>query len=195
MKIKIIAIVMIGLFFSCKHKKNDSIVSEYPTEDTTNAAPSFFPVTGFIEGQIAELKNSNKKITAYLSKANKTDSMPLLPKIWDSVFADFHLPNIDSATLSKYFKETKFEDQTLEAITLSYDAKETLPNDILWKHWDIYINPETNEVERIYMVKSLPNNTTLQLTWIPGNSCKKTFITEGDTTNKMMVSEATYQWK
>ena len=121
--------------------------------------------------------------------------MPLLPKIWDSVFADFHLPNIDSAILSKYFKETKFEDQTLEAITLSYDAKETLPNDILWKHWDIYINPETNEVERIYMVKSLPNNTTLQLTWIPGNSCKKTFITEGDTTNKMMVSEATYQWK
>ena len=195
MKIKIIAIVMVSVLLSCKHKKDDSQSSNFPATDTTVAAPSFFPVTGFIEGQIAELKNANKKITAHLTKDNKTDSILLLPKQWDSVFADFHLPNIDSTTLSKYFKETKFEDQTLDAITLSYDANQSLPNTIPWKHWDIYINPESNEVERIYLVKSLPNNTTLQLTWIPGSSCKKTYIREGDTTNKLMVSEATYQWK
>ncbi len=187
--------VMVVILSSCQHKKNEPTTTEIPATDTATVAPSFFPVTAYLEGQIVEIKNAHKKITAYHTANQQTDSILVAANQMDSIFSDFVMPNIDSTTLARYFKETKFEDQTLNAITLSYDAKEMLPDTILWQHWDIYIQPETNEVERIYLVKTLPNNTTLQLTWIPGSLCKKTYIAEGDATQKMMVSETTYQWK
>ena len=56
-------------------------------------------------------------------------------------------------------------DQTINAVTFSYDPKTRLPDSIKLNHWDIYIDPQKNTVQRIYMVKEeLINGTSVTST-------------------------------
>ena len=71
--------------------------------------------------------------------------------------------------MHSFFTEKSFLDQTINAYTFSYDPKKQLPDSIDLVHWDVYMNPQTNKVERIYMVKekdSMDNSVTKQLTWV-----------------------------
>ena len=65
-------------------------------------------------------------------------------------------------------------DQTINAVTFSFDAKMKLPDSIKLNHWDVYIDPQKNTVQRIYMVKEdIVNgaNITTQLTWKADKWC------------------------
>ena len=62
-----------------------------------------------------------------------------------------------------------------------------------WKHWDIYINPESNRVSRIYLVKQIDSITTKQLTWIPEKSCKIITIKSVENTTDI-VDEISIKW-
>ena len=65
-------------------------------------------------------------------------------------------------------------DQTINAITFSYDAKTKLPDSIKLNHWDVYIDPQKNTVQRIYLVKEETINgesVTTQLTWKVNKWC------------------------
>jgi hypothetical protein len=63
------------------------------------------------------------------------------------------------------FSEKSFLDQTINAYTFSYDPKVQLPDSIKLIHWDVYMNPQTNSIQRIYMLKQNADTTT-QLTWV-----------------------------
>ena len=76
---------------------------------------------------------------------------------------------IDSQVSFLLYKENSFLDQTINAYTFSYDPKKQLPDSIHLTHWDVYMNPQTNSIERIYMVKekdSANQKITTQLTWL-----------------------------
>ncbi len=134
----------------------------------------FFPVTDFLLGQLNEtdsLPITPLKITI---NGNKQDSLWLRKEnIREFAFPFLH-PVIDSASMSNYFTEKSFFDQTINAVTFSYDLKRPMPDSMKLNHWDVYLDPQKNTVRRIYLVKAEivnKQNITTQLTWKVGKWC------------------------
>ena len=81
---------------------------------------------------------------------------------------------IDSVSMQNLFEGKSFMDQTINAVTLSYDPMQKLPDSIKLNHWDVYIDPQKDTVQRVYMVKEeMINGTTVttQLTWKVNKEC------------------------
>lgn len=142
----------------------------------------FFPVTEFLKGQIAEIKDKGITPLRYFIKRDKIDSSWLNMSELNQNFADFLLPEIDSVKLSSLYNAKRFYDQTLNEITLTYEAKQSDYNKQVWMGWNVYINPETGKVDRIYLMKRINEKQTAQLTWIPYKNCKLlNLFDDGDT--------------
>lgn len=165
---------LILLILSCGHQKNESnITLEKQNIDKVIEVSTFFPVTDYIKGEINNIRTSGKNPIRYFYKNGKIlDSTWIKIGSFESEFSEFTNPKIDSLNDADYYFENKFFDNTINAFTLTYDLKETHPISKLWTHWDIYINPETNLVSRIYLVKQVDKVTSKQLTWLTNKSCK-----------------------
>ena len=137
-----------------------SISSEVPI--------SFFPVTDFLLGQLSEIDNLPVTPLKININGKKQDSTWLKREDIRKLAAPFLYPVIDSVFMAKYFAGKSFLDQTINAFTFSYDVKTQLPDSIKLIHWDVYIDPQKNNVQRIYLVKEDSKhaaNITTQLTW------------------------------
>ena len=133
--------------------------------DSTN----IFPVTSFLRAQLKELDTMPVTPLFVITKNGKDDSTWMQRTDIRKNAFPFLSPEIDSATMHLFFKENSFLDQTINAYTFSYDPKKTLPDSLNLTHWDVYMNPQTNSIERIYMVKefdSANQSITRQLTWV-----------------------------
>mgnify|MGYP003454644399 FL=1 len=71
-------------------------------------------------------------------------------------------------------------DQSIDAITLTYEPISILPDSFKLSRWDIYIDPKSNKVKRVYMVKEVAPTRTLQLTWVSNQRCKIVSIITDD---------------
>ncbi len=177
---KIIILIIAGIYITgCKQKIS------VPKPPQIQPQKNFFPVTQYLLGQIKELKSlpvTPLKVTTFNSKS---DSVWIKREEINSFILPFITPEIDSVSLSKYFSERSFLDQTINAFTFSYDPVTQLPDSIIIKHWDVYVDPDNNEVKRIYIIKQLNKNDspqTIQLTWKSGNYCQVTTILEKEGT-------------
>ncbi len=140
----------------------------------TADAQSFFPVTDFLLGQLNEIDSLPVTPLKIIISGDKRDSIWQKKKDIRPFAAPFLFPVIDSASMQIFFTEKSFMDQTINAITLTYDPKIKLPDSMKLNHWDIYIDPATNKVQRIYMVKEEEINgetVTTQLTWMVNKWC------------------------
>jgi len=155
---------------------------------------SFFPVTNYLKGQIYEIAEKGKFPIKYTTVNNKTDSVILNFEGLNELFKDFLHPEIDSANLTSLFKETKFLDQTIDAFTFVYDPQVTLPDSVQLKHWDVYIDPQSSKVKRIYMLKSINDHKTLQLTWQSNQWCKITTIINESADSSRIEKEEKISW-
>ncbi len=166
-------------FVSCTNSSTEEagLISQ---EKGSVEKQSFFPVTNYIKGQLYEIKNMGINPLKFTTDNNNhTDSVWLKLEEIDSAVKEFLQPVIDSANLISLFTETKFADQTLDAFTFTYDATGILPDTMSWKHWDVYIDPATGKVKRLYLVKDVGNQRILQLTWQSNKWCKiSTLITD-----------------
>jgi hypothetical protein len=136
----------------------------------------FFPVTSYIKGQIHDIFEKGLTPIKYTITKDHTDSVLIKFSMLDDLLKEFLDPKIDSANFVPYFAETKFLDQTINAFTFTYDPKPGIPDSIAIKHWDVYIDPETNKVQRVYLIKNSGRDKTLQLTWQSNKWCKTTTI-------------------
>ncbi len=159
---------------SCKGNKENKNVQPYekPEEDTSN----FFPVTAYLKGQVYELNKDGINPIQYTTTGNKKDSIWLPVEKMPEAFAPFLETVIDSMNLKDTFKQEGFLDQTINAYTFSYDPKITLPADYALQHWDVYIDPESHKVKRIYIVKNAGKNIIMQMTWQADAFCKIIWI-------------------
>lgn len=101
---------------------------------------------------------------------------------------------IDKENLTALFKESRFNDQSTEAITFTYDPKLILPDSFVLRHWDVYVDPEKGTIKRVYIVKQLRENGKLftqQLTWQTGKWAK--IVTIANETGTVQ-SEITWVW-
>ena len=185
---------MLWLFGGCNNKKPEqAVVPQAAAEATPDSMDNFFPVTTYIKGEIFNIKNIGITPVRKITVGNHTDSSFVKAETYDSVFADFISPVIDTANLKGIFTETKFLDQTLNAFTFSYDPAGEKAAAFPFIHWDVYIDAETNKVRRVYLVKKISAEKTRQLTWQSGKWCKIiTLKTAGDKAG--IVSEEKIKW-
>lgn len=193
MKIFLFYLASCFLFISCNQQK----VSSPSTDAITNDKPAtarFFPVTEYLMGQLAEIRNKGINPLKLTKNKNVEDSSWIKMEELETAFAAFLVPVIDSSNMTRLFKESKFLDQTIDAYTFSYDPYGPLPDSMQLMRWDVYINPETNSVSRIYLVKKSGDNKTEQLTWLHGKSCRMVTISNGKEGKAIVEKEITIKW-
>lgn len=188
MQKKYISYFFIFLFFVVSCNLRDEKIVE--TESANEVV--IFPVTEFIKGQIVNLESGSITPLKITTINGKSDSVWLKTEDIQNFVAPFITPVIDSASMNDYFSKQSFLDRTLNAFTLTYQANEHLPQDILLKHFDVYIDPDDNSVQRVYMVKeALPNgpDSTTQLTWLTKKSCSIVTIVKSSDSSKIVKEE------
>lgn len=173
MKILFPVIACIFILFSCNNSgKTDSVAVERNIEKNQK----FFPVTAYLKGEIYNIKKAGINPLKFTTINNQTDSVWLKIEELDTAVSEFLHPEINDTNLISLFTEKSFLDQTINAVTFTYDATVSLPDSMLLKHWDVYIDPQSNNVKRIYLVKEISKSKTLQLTWVSNKWCKITSI-------------------
>ena len=175
--LKLFFILLIPAFIitACDQKK-----IEQQDKKISQDKDNFFPVTQYLLGQLKEMDSLPITPLKITHVNGKTDSVWMKKEEIRPFVQPFLNPVIDSLRWSGYFTEKSFLDQTINAFTFSYDPIKQLPDSIELKRWDVYVDPATGTVKRIYIVKQL-NTTpaqTIQLTWKQGSYCKITTITE-----------------
>ncbi|MFC4262494.1 hypothetical protein ACFOWM_06380 [Ferruginibacter yonginensis] len=194
MKQLIIVYFSVALLLSCNNNSGAN-----NTQNSTNinaaqdTAANFFPVTAFLKGEVNNIKTGGVTPLKKITIGNHTDSTWLKMDSIEIAVSDFLSPIIDSANLKKTFTEKKFLDQTINAFTFSYDPIDASNNNFLFKHWDVYVDPDKNIVKRIYLIKTANDGKTLQLTWQTGKWCKIVTIATIDGAD-VVVKEEKILW-
>ncbi len=165
-------IILIAACNTKKETKVDSATSSNPEIIIGDTVSNFFPVTSYLKGEIFGIKNIGITPIKKTTVNNKTDSVWVRINEFDDAFAAFLNPVIDTANLKDIFTEKRFLDQTLNAFTFTYDPKNNKADTFAFKHWDVYVDPETNSVKRIYLAKTVDAETDLKLFWESGKWCK-----------------------
>ncbi len=183
------------LLFSCANKKSKEISAK---NDAPAGPPQrFFRVTDFLLGDIRGIASKGVTPLKITTVNNHSDSVWLKLEELGTAMREFTSPVIDSANLVDLFQETKFHDQTLNTFTFTYDPRGKLPDTMPLTHWDVYIDPETGTVKKVYMVKRKKENSqdkTIQLTWRSGKWCKTTTIYTKPDGNTAVEKEETILW-
>ena len=183
---KIFISIFVCSFFLYSCADHGKPAEQLAAKDTLEKQ-KFFPVTDYLEGEVYNIKKSGVNPLMYTTVNGHTDSVWIKIEELDSVVAEFLNPRIDSTNLVTLFAGKSFLDQSLNAVTFTYDAAVVLPDSMKLKHWDVYIDPKTSKVKRIFMVKEIDKTRMLQLTWMNGQWCKITTI--GTDANSVMKVE------
>ncbi len=192
--------VLIILFFSltgCNNNNTKAPVGADGPSGTTAKVDSFFPVTSYIKGQLHEIDSLPVTPLRIITAGEKSDSFWIKREELKLYLQPFISNEINETNLTALFKESKFNDLTLNAITFSYDPAKSLPDSLLLQHWDVYVNPETNKVSKIYIVKKIANkkeNTIQQFTWVADKWAKIVTIKNSQEGAKPIISEEKFIW-
>jgi len=198
MRITTLLILVLAVSISCNQGKKTVDTTERVNQknvDSSKETASFFPVGDFIKGELTEIRRNGKNPIKYFFRGKQQDSSWIKVEALETEFQEFYSPLIDSISYASFFSEKKFFDETLSAVTLVYDPINILPETLPWINWDFYIDPETNSVNRIYLVKKLSPDQSRQFTWIPGKSCRAITIVESNKGEKpQIIDEVNIKW-
>jgi hypothetical protein len=155
------AAIICSIFFvySCKSK---------PAKEKA----TFMDVASYLKGQLAYLDTVPFAILKTTFKDTiYSDSIYIKKEQLRSLVSSYLLPQLEKESFENSFSENTFIDATINTITLTYNAVDkTLPIQRI----DVYVNPETEQIKRIYMVRQEQlKDTSLsqQLLWNHNSSC------------------------
>lgn len=171
----VIALVFVTVLAACNHKQSAPSEQSKTSELNKAKVDSFFPVTSFLKGQLRSIDSLPITPLRVNTIKEKSDSIWLKKNELAQILSPFFSQEIAETNLTGLFKETKFNDLSLNAITFTYDPKDKLPDSVSLIHWDVYINPETGEVSKVYLVRRIKGkekNITQQLTWLTNKWAK-----------------------
>jgi len=192
----IIFLLFFQLFISCNNKRKEG---KRETKTINNTAVNtikepFFPVTSYLKGQINNIQKGGVNPIKYVSIKNRTDSSWVKMEDLGKEVSSFLEDIIDTANLAHLFAEKKFLDQTINAYTFTYDPIGRLPDSFRLQHWDVYVDPETNYVKRIYLIKKINDNKILQLTWQSDKWCKLVTISTDKDGKSTVEKDILIKW-
>jgi hypothetical protein len=190
--------LFMGIHLGCSgsdEKKSDT--EEQQSEAKKNAEESFFPVTAFLSGEIREMWELGTKVSSVVHEDGKNthnvwqdDTLS-----WKKSFQDFFTPPIDSIRLGGTYRLSKFMDETIHAVTLSYERNTPITTFPEWNNWNVYIEPETGTVKKLFLVKKLDISHLQQLTWKHGQGCLIRDFDLDSTGQMVLKKEQEYSWK
>ena len=186
--------IAIFVLYSCAENTQQT---SGPADIAAKDSASFFPVTSFIKGQILTLDSLPVTPLQLTTVKGKTDSTWVQKKDLRELLKPFLTPVIDEKSLTPYFKESSFTDQTINMVTFTYDPKGALPDSMAILHWDVYISPETGNVTKVYIVKKLAQSNQLftqQLTWQTNKQAKIVTILNKPDGSLELVREVLLTW-
>lgn len=192
---KLFSSLFIVLFlFSCGQKKDNTTVAAQ-TATLTNKTDSFFSVTSYLKGQLRIIDSLPVSPLHAVTINHKTDSFWIKREALRPLLQFFLTPEITETNLTAYFKESSFNDLSLNAFTFTYDPIGSLPDSMQLQHWDIYIDPDKGTVTKIYIVKTdKKNNLTYQLTWQSDKWAKIVTILHQSSGADMVIKEENFVW-
>ena len=179
--------------YACNNKEDASSETIHSSINAEKK-PAVFPVTEFINGQLHELEDMPITPLKKITVNDKTDSFWFKREDIREFAKPFLSPVVDSIKMQSYYNSNSFLDQTIQAITFTYDANDKLPADIKLTHFDVYINPESGKVKRIYMVKQPSADSTIQLTWTVDKWCSIVTIIQAHD-QKATIKKEKMIWK
>lgn len=153
--------LMMTFLFSCHS-------SSFKNQQTTKEKVEIFPVTDFLLGQVNEISAMPVTLLKILKGKDHQDSQWISRDSIHFLAAPFLFPVIDSTNFDNKYSAHSFLDQTINAITFTYDAIEPSTDTFPLTHVDVYINPQSRKVQRIYLIKekNAGGKTSMQqLTW------------------------------
>lgn len=162
-----------------------------------DSAVAFFPVTSFLKGQLIALDSLPITVLRIVTIKGKSDSFWIKKENVPPLLKDFFTQEINTTNLTALFKESKFNDEGVDAITYTYEPKAALPNSISLKHWDVYVKLQTGKVKRVYMVKQVKQGAeifTLQLTWVTDKWAKIVTILNKPAGESELIKEEQFVW-
>ena len=168
----------IVILTGCNNKKPVQALNPSSTVIVADAdtATSFFPVTAYLKGEIFSIKNNGITPVKKTITGKHTDSSFVKTDSLEAVFLAFLYPVIDTGNLKGIFTEKKFLDQTLNAFTYTYDPVNNHTEGFAFRHWDVYVSPDTRKVSRVYLVKNAGPGREMLLTWQSGKWCKTVWL-------------------
>lgn len=190
MKSFIIILLFPAFFCSCSNAgQKPADVKTAPVEKL-----SYFPLTAYLKGQVRSVGLIGISPLKVVTTAAKTDSTWIRMEDFGREIAEFMSPEIDSVNMTSLFSESKFNDQSLGVVTLTYEPKKQLPAGFELARWDVYINPESGTITKVYMLKNR-KDTTLHLTWEAEKGCTiQTVLNKPDGT-AVEESKVSITWK
>ena len=96
-----------------------------------------------------------------------------------------------------FFKESKFNDQSVDAVTYTYEPIVKLPDSIFLRRWNVYVNHIKGSVSKVYLVKGSKEKgetLTQQLTWQTGQWAKIVTIANRLNGESELVKEEKFVW-
>lgn len=178
-----------SLLFSCN--------SSTPEPTGPPVQPNFFPVTFYLEQEWKQLDSLDLNPLHVSTKDGKSDSSWINTSTLKALLQPFLTQRIDaSSTLNNQFTETSFQDETIQAITFSYDPRPNLPDSQQLRHWDVYLDPETGKLKQVYLIKRFTDNGVTyvqQLTWKCHQWAKIVLFREQAEGN-VLLQEDKFQW-
>lgn len=127
-----------------------------------------FPVTDYLLGQLHEIENTPITPLMTEEKNGKVDCAWVKREEVRNLATPFLQPAIDSNLLRNSFSGSSFLDQSVNAVTFIYTAKPGAASASALREITVYVTPESNTVERVYLVKE-SGDSLLQLTWKSGS--------------------------
>ena len=179
--------------YACNNKSQQAEQAAIIIDSTV----AFFPVTSFLKGQLIALDSLPITVLRIVTIKGKSDSFWIKKENVQPLLEDFFTQEINTTNLTAFFKESKFNDEGVDAITYTYEPKAALPDSILLKHWDVYVKLQTGKVKRVYMVKQVKQEAeifTLQLTWVTDKWAKIVTILNKSAGESELIKEEQFVW-
>ncbi len=164
---------------------------------TIDSTVAFFPVTSFLKGQLIALDSLPITVLRIITIKGKSDSFWIKRENVPPLLEDFFTQEINTTNLTALFKESKFNDEGVDAITFTYKPKAALPDSISLQHWDVYVKLQTCKVKRVYMVRQVKQGAeifTLQLTWVTDKWAKIVTILNKSAGESELIKEEQFVW-
>lgn len=175
---RILVLLLALSFTACKSdnkiKPDLSVTTLDIPEPTT--LDHYFPVTNYLLGEIANIRASFVQPLMITTEGKKKDSIWLNLDTLEIVMEPFLHPVIDTTNMRTLYRETKFEDETLETYTFSYEPYKALPDTFELFRWDVYVSTLSNRVQSVHMMKRTGKDKQRQLVWNSNKSCEITDV-------------------
>jgi hypothetical protein len=177
--------------------ENSTSATKISPEDTSSVKPAFVNLSEFLKGQLKELETVEVSPLYIVKKPRRVDSNWIKREQLSNIAAPFLASTIDSSHMAPYFQESSFEDRTIAAVTFTYEPKVELPREINVRKWDVYVDPNSQNITRVFIVKEMmkgDQKVTQQLTWKTGHWFKITNIMEVENSTPVIEEEQVI-WK